>query len=176
MSELSQAIAHNIASRPRIPSLAERVFLALNSAADGVGRVRLGIARTAVRAADGIGFLRVRTTEAAIEAHKARVEEAEEAVAPIPKPVRRRWSKALKKMGKVEVRHQLDQGLHLPSTAPFIYADTGLMHGATRYPTRAFVMDWADDAPNVDDSSMRGVMIALIFLVIGAGILLVSFM
>ena len=175
MTYFSQNIAKNIANRRRDPSMAERIFAYLNRAADGIGVMRLAIAKAAVKAADGVGFLRIKATEAAIDAHKARAEEAEEAPVVVPSAVQRRWAKELKKMGKSEVRHHLDQGLHLPATAPFIHADTGLMHGATRYPTRGFVIDWADDAPNVDDSSIRGVIIALIFLVIGAGILLISF-
>lgn len=176
MTERSEAIAQGIANRRRETPLSERLFLIVNAAADGVGAVRMAIVRTVVRAADGIGFLREKATVAAVDAHNVRVEKAEDAAVVIPKAIRRRWTKALKKMGKDQVRFHLDQGAHLPANVPFLQVDTGLKHGGTRFPTRDFAIDWADDAPDVDGDSWRGVMIAVTFLVIGAGVLLVGFM
>ena len=172
MTHFSQSLAKNIANRPRELSTAERLFAHLNAAADAVGVMRMGVVKAAVSAANGIGFLRVKATEAALEAHNARAGETEVAPAVVPKVIQKRWIKGLKKMGKFEVNHWLEQSAHLPSNAPFTYIDTGIIHGATRFPTRDFAIDWAADAPEDDGGDWRVILIGLTAVMIFAGLLL----
>lgn len=205
MSRLSQNIAQNIASKRHEPVAGARTFGYLNSAADGVGVVRIATMKAATQAADGIGMVRekamaawpgVKTrlaekssamAEAARKnAEAARVERErqaadaevhmEEKVA-LPLAVRRRWAKALRDIGKAEVRYYLEEGAHHPATAPFVHtrADTGIMHGATRYPTRAFAYEWlGDDVEKDDGGHWRGLAIAAISAMVVAGLLLWS--
>ncbi len=185
MSDLSQAIAANIAGRRREISLAERGFLLANAAADTVGLCRRALARLAVKAADGIGVVRLRMMKAApklgadlanrlAETRQARTEAEAAQPVQIPAPVRRRWEAALKRLGRYQVREALDRTMHLPETAPFMDADTGLTHGATRYPSRGFVVDWAADSPEDDGGIWRVLTICAIFAMIGAGLLFLS--
>ncbi|MHA3916640.1 hypothetical protein [Halovulum sp. GXIMD14793] len=203
MSRLSQNIAQNIASKRHEPVAGVRAFWYLNSAADGVGVVRIATMKAATHAADGIGIIREKAmaawpgvkarlaekssamAEAARKnAEAARVErerqaadaEVEEKVV-LPLAVRRRWTKALRDIGKAEVRYYLEEGAHHPSTAPFVHAraDTGIMHGATRYPTRAFAYEWlGDDVEKDDGGHWRGLAIAAISAMVVAGLLLWS--
>lgn len=202
MTRLSQNIAQNIATKRHDPFPGERIFAGLTVAADTVGVARVATMKGAVMAADGIGVVREKAVAAwpgvrarlsqksaamaeaarqnAEAARKARAEKAADLADEnqiVPLMARRRWSKALAGMGKAHVWFHLEEAAHLPSNAPFTRCDTGITHGATRYPTIAFAKEWlGDDVEDDNGGHWRILAICATGAMAAAGLLLWSIM
>lgn len=164
MTRLTHDIANSIASRPRSVGVAEKSFFVLHSMAEGIAFIRETLTRAVSGGAKAVPeHGRVIAQQAKVVAKRA----AEVADAPpVEKTTfaaRRRWRKELKDLGRAEVAHWIDATAHLGDTAGFTRVDTGLMHGAYRYPSRGFVKNWLNG-----DEDVGGEWRILAIIAIGA--------
>lgn len=182
MNDHSNNIAHNIANRARPISNAMKLFFFLSLMADKIGLMRVALGQLLQKTLPHLNAFQrsaaalLLQTSAALRAKKA--EKLEEKANELPASrgsyaAKRRWDKALAHMGKAEVGHWLDATAHLSEDSNFTHTDTGIMHGADRYPPRSFVRDWLDAKDQIDDGGhWRILAIVAIGMMATAGLLL----
>ena len=79
--------------------------------------------------------------------------------------IRQSWTRALKRMGREEVRYALDttNTLLISGAERVVFVDTGLTNGADRYPTRTFVQNWLGESLGEEEQNQWRIRLVVVF-------------
>ncbi|MHA3977348.1 hypothetical protein ACW9UR_06655 [Halovulum sp. GXIMD14794] len=79
--------------------------------------------------------------------------------------IRQSWARALKRLGREEVRYALDttDTLLISGAERVVFVDTGLTNGADRYPTRTFVQNWLGESLDEEEQNQWRIRLVVVF-------------